>query len=150
MGPPVGGPIVLRTVVNFTKEQMMSSIKLALAALIAAIAMSIAAGTASANRSLGITNGPIFTYSGNYTFTDEFGSFRIVCDVLRVMTLHRAPAKTRGALSGFADVITRNCTGAIVRVVGERWHLQYESFSGTLPEIRTVTQRIVPGAYKAS
>ncbi len=131
---------------------MRSYTKLLFAALIAALIMSMAAGTASASRSLSLNNGGVrtFSYSDRYTFTNEEGGFRVVCRVLRTITYTSdAAPKTAGVVIANTPAATgidvRECTGGTVRVLQERaWKIRFDGFTGTLPAIRTIRLTIEP------
>lgn len=125
---------------------MRISIRLMMAALVAALALSIAASSAMALRSISIDGPTTLTLTGRVTFTG--GSIRIRCDTTFVKTISRVIPKTEGILIGqVTDVrIARPelCTaeGATFRgatilpaTEPELWRIFFKSFLGTLPDI---------------
>lgn len=112
-----------------------------------------ATGTATANRSLSVTTGERFSAATRgLTITSAVGD--IICAMTLTGSLHRSISKTRGALSGYvtaAQIATpASCTvgGLVTRVtsmsvLGLPWHVQYESFTGTLPNITSTRFNLV-------
>lgn len=120
-------------------------------ALIAAMALSLAAHSASASTRIRFTAtegslSRVRADTARLTFSDESGTFRIVCEIELTLTLHSSMAKVRATLAGSVTAAAvRSCTGARVRVLtaGLPWHINYQSFTGTLPSISTVTFQVV-------
>ena len=78
-------------------------------------------------------------------FSGGFGTME--CEIILNKTLHsRTFAKVRGSLVGFitAANITR-CSRGSATILRETlpWHVQYESFAGTLPSITSVRTVII-------
>lgn len=123
--------------------------KCVLAMVVAATALLLAAGSAGA-RILEVSN-PSFRWVMR-NFTLRGGGLTIVCPVTMEGSFHsRTIAKTAGLLVGH---VTRAefqspCEGTNVRALSGTlpWHLQYDSFTGTLPNIETVYFRIVGMAF---
>jgi hypothetical protein len=123
--------------------------RLAFACSIAVFALTIAAGPATANRSLGFSSAETRTrtHTGALTFTEEGASFSVICEANFQEEPRRSIGKTRGNLLG--NVIgfsVSNCRGGTVRVLAPEvrapWPVKYESFSGTLPNITSIRRTI--------
>jgi hypothetical protein len=78
---------------------MRTHIKLPLAALTAALVLSIAASSAFANRSLEVRGGPNVQSETRFTFRSESGTI-IICDVTLRRTVARVIPKSPGTLFG--------------------------------------------------
>jgi hypothetical protein len=124
--------------------------KLVLAGLTAALLMGLALGSASANR-LSLSNRLIRITWANLRFFHEGGGINpsYECPVTLEGSFHSATiAKVRDVLMGFITrgvVKSESCsTNGRATILQERlpWHVTYESFSGTLPNIRTASIRI--------
>jgi len=74
------------------------------------------------------------------------------CEVIVNGAFHeRTIAKTAGLLTGFitAANITRCARGAAAALRETLpWHVQYDSFTGTLPNITTIRARVIGVAYR--
>jgi len=124
--------------------------KLLFAALIATLALSIGAGTASASRSIEVSPTASTATFPALVFSSSEGGVSITCRVVLTQRLHERIAKTVGALVGFiTEVDVRECRGggAIVRRETLPWHLQLVSFTGTLPRITSVRLRIIRATF---
>jgi hypothetical protein len=127
--------------------------KLLLTALTAALAMAVIVATASA-RNIELAEAEDQRFRATWTpleFTSIGGLIRIRCNItLRGSFHYRTHAKTR-SLIGYVTsaAVTRPCTGGEMFILNgtERlpggttpatslpWHIQYDSFTGTLPRI---------------
>jgi hypothetical protein len=77
------------------------------------------------------------------TFTDEEETFRVVCELEATFRVNESIAKTAEAAFGqITGATTRNCRGGTVRLLGTPWNVQYDSFTGTLPEFSSVRLRL--------
>jgi len=121
---------------------MRTSAKLGLTALIAALLLSAAISTAGA-RSLSVSSQTIRATWSRLGFNDESLGLSIGCHLTLEGSFHsRTIAKVSRALIGAitrVDVFTERCTGGFVK--GKPpfpWHITYESFIGTLPNISSV------------
>ena len=129
-----------------------------LVAMAALMALSFAAGTANALRSLSLsgTERPL-TLNGTVTFEGE-GLGEIICNTTFVKTLSAVIPKTSGTLMGritdvrIAPANTCRTTGGIINLLEpvvilgltneNLWRLFYTSILGTLPRITGVQIRI--------
>lgn len=121
--------------------------KLAMLWSTVALALAIAAGTASALRSLSLSPAGEFTLTAR-ALTFEAEGLKFQYNVRFTGTLARTIAKTRGAHAGsitrgtvescrVIEPAGETCT-ATATPLTEAWNLDYESFSGTLPNITGV------------
>ncbi|HEU4721162.1 MAG TPA: hypothetical protein VFS59_07335 [Gemmatimonadaceae bacterium] len=117
---------------------MRISAKLGLTALVAAVLLAAALSTASA-RSLSVSNQNIRVTWSNIEFV---GTVTIRCQVTLEGSYHNGTiSKVRGTLIAAisrATVKTESCTNARVRAEGLPWHITYEGFRGTLPNMTEV------------
>ena len=125
-------------------------------ALIAALLLSLVASTAAARTGLTASRNHLVAYFPQLEL-ESAGVGVIRCRMTLDITLHASIAKTEGALAGYARLAVStgacerpesNDVGLLVggsRVTGLQgpFHVQFVSFEGTLPEIRTVTLRII-------
>ncbi|HEU4721160.1 MAG TPA: hypothetical protein VFS59_07325 [Gemmatimonadaceae bacterium] len=104
----------------------------------AALLLSMAVGTASA-RNLSISNPNIRVTWSNLEFV---GTVTIRCQLTLEGSFHRNTiVKERGTLIGAvsrATIKSESCTNARLRTQAMPWHLTYEGFRGTLPNIEEV------------
>lgn len=130
---------------------MRTRSRLLLTALTLAIVLATLTSSAFANRALQYRPAGPITSTAPVTFTGPAGSRAITSLVTLRGSLHTAAInKTRGALIGYITEC-RAMLGELggLRVIDIRceltlpWHVQYESFSGTLPRITGVTLRFV-------
>jgi hypothetical protein len=121
---------------------MRVSAKLGLAALAAALLLSAAVSTASAGR-LSVSNQNLRVTWSRLEFQAPSRSVTVRCQVTLEGSFHsRTITKTPGTLIGALtriNVKTETCTGG--RAQPSRpapWHVTYEGFTGTLPNITSV------------
>jgi hypothetical protein len=110
--------------------------------LVAVLALSWGAATATALRSIQLSGTISEERSRALTFTEAGQRFRVICEVTKAITLNERIAKITGAAFGVATVEVRSCTGGNVRVLGTRWPMSFVSFAGTLPNIREITSQV--------
>ena len=118
--------------------------KTCLAVVGATVLLSALVGTASAGR-LSTSSQRIRASFARVNFAGGFGT--VECEVAVEGSFHeRTLSKTVGTLSGFitAANITR-CARAGGTVLRETlpWHVQYQSFTGALPRIATISAKII-------
>ncbi len=122
--------------------------KFVVAALTATALLALIAGSASARNGLSASPSSSTLIIRNLELRGGFGTVR--CNITQTVTLHASVAKSRGALAGQANVAvsTNGCAAgnAGILVSGRRvtgltgpYHVQYQSFAGTLPNISSVT-----------
>ena len=128
---------------------MRNSSKLLLAALASMLILAFGASSASATRLEAGAPGTI-TNEGRLTFEEGGEGPRVICDVTKLLTVHRTIPKTEGALVGYvrevriaepcregnAWILDRN--NIRTRAGAVEWHITYRGFSGTLPRITLV------------
>jgi hypothetical protein len=120
---------------------MRNRSKLALAALSAAMLLAVVVSVASANR-LATSNQAWRATFTPMTFTG--GGSTVRCNVTLEGSFHsRTISKVVGQLVGYvtkATVSPHPCTGGDAEAAQESlpWHLRYNSFTGTLPNITTI------------
>src|SRR5215213_7620345 len=132
---------------------MRTRSKLILAGLTAAILLSFAVGSASANR-LSISTRNVRVVWSNLQL--EGGGSRIICPVTLEGSFHSSTiTKTAGLLIGHisrASVIgsTPPCTGGHATVLRETlpWHVTYESFAGTLPRPSRINIQLIGASFQ--
>ncbi len=112
-----------------------------LASVVATLALSVAASTASAGR-LSVSTQSFRLNWSSLAITSEGG--RVECGVTLEGTFHReTTAKTAGQLLGYIarPALGTPCTGGSATLLSETlpWHIRYESFTGTLPNITGVS-----------
>jgi hypothetical protein len=121
---------------------MHTRIKLLFAAVTAALLMSLAVGSAAANR-LSVSNRLIRVTWARLEVRS--GAKILECPLTLEGSFHsQTIRKVRGALIG---AVTRgipkseSCTGGGLTILQEQlpWHLTYEAFTGTLPTITAIT-----------
>jgi len=84
---------------------------------------------------------------------DYSGGFGTVeCEVAVEGSFHsRTSAKTTGALAGYiinSNVVRCRRGGATILRETLPWHVQYESFSGTLPNITAINTRVIGASWR--
>ena len=135
---------------------MRKTAKLGLAALTAAAVLASAVGSASA-RNLSVTNGSFRTTWAPLTFSEPFGFFTIRCNITMEGSFHSTTiAKVIGSLIGYVtsarvqhpctngEAWAWNGTERFLRTGNSLpWHLTYEGFTGTLPNITGVRVLLV-------
>lgn len=124
---------------------MLKYSRLVLGALTAAVALSALAGTATANRSIGIAPGGEITATGSVVFENGAGT-----SLLSLVTLTGTQSRNVGKSIGTVVEIISGCrstlavdlsTGFIFRVrcdLSLPWTTSYNGFTGTLPNITSV------------
>jgi hypothetical protein len=123
---------------------MRKCTKLLFAGLTAALLLSVAVSSASANN-ISVTNTRARITWSALRFLDETGAPRVTCPVTLEGSFHSATLrKIRGTLIGYvtgAAVKGNSCTGGSATLLRESlpWHITYDSFSGTLPNITGIT-----------
>lgn len=122
--------------------------KVITAALTMALLLSLAAGTASARNGLSVETTHFIVLFPELTFN---AGANIICNVQLDVTLHATVAKVRLTLAGFTNIQVfeetcrsgraglLNSSRQRVRGLVGPFHLTYESFTGTLPNVTSVT-----------
>src|SRR5215218_2848212 len=123
---------------------MRNRSKLLLTGLCASIVLASAVSTASANRLSVNETGFTITWSA---LTFNAAGNTVACPVSLGGAFHnRTIAKVPRALIGRVTAARINgaCSGGTATILSETlpWHVQYSSFSGTLPRIATVVIRL--------
>ena len=128
---------------------MRNSIRLLLAALTAALAITLGAGGASALRSISLNpaGNNVEARSTALTFTEGGGGFSLICEVTLTINLNSAISKTAGSIVGnVIAAVFRNCRGGTFIVLAPEarnpWPIKFQNFTGTLPNITEVTLTI--------
>jgi len=130
----------------------MRTCKLLLALLIAAVALGACVGGASANR-LSFSSGPFRAVFGEPV--GEPPPHIIACSATFEGSFHSSTiAKVSRSLIGYitrAAFREETCRGGHMRALRETlpWHLQYEGFSGTLPNITQIAAAAIGVAILA-
>lgn len=121
------------------------------AALIATTVLALSASDAFAT-AIGISNQGIRFTQPDFTINGGPG-FTVSCPVTIEGSFHaRTISKTANGLIGYitsAAVVTAACTGGRLIPLNLPWHIQYSSFTGTLPAIRTIEMHTVNEAWLA-
>jgi hypothetical protein len=121
--------------------------KLILAGLAAAIVMAFAANSASA-RNISVSHGALFNASWRALRFVSSGATAAECDVTLEGSFHyRTFLKVRESLIGYITrAIANNCVGggsATVLTTNLPWHIRYQGFEGTLPNITAIRLRLI-------
>ena len=122
-----------------------------LAVVGASVLLAALVGVASAGR---LSTSALAINASWRTFSFRGGLGTAECEVIVNGTFHeRTITKTANALSGFVTAanITR-CARGGATVLRETlpWHVQYNSFAGTLPAITSIRARIIGVAFRIS
>jgi hypothetical protein len=123
--------------------------KLILAAAVAAVALGAIVSTTSANR-IAISER---VFRATWLRIRFIGFVAIECELMIEGSFHsRTSSKIGESLVGYItrSIVTETqCTGASARTLSEAlpWHIRYGGFSGTLPNITSVTLRIVGSRF---
>jgi hypothetical protein len=125
--------------------------KLILAGLTAALVMAFAANSASA-RNISISHGELWLVTWTQLrFVSGFGT-AVECDVTLDGSFHyRTFIKLRDTLVGY---ITRAISGrcntgsATILTTNLPWHIRYQSFEGTLPNITGIRLRLILAEFR--
>jgi hypothetical protein len=123
--------------------------KAVFATVAATILLGALVGSASA-RNFSISNQFMSATFRRVTFEGPFGT--ITCEVVVEGSFHRrTTAKRVGSLVGYITRETLNsCAAGAATILQETlpWHIRYLGFSGTLPNITTITANIVRAAFQ--
>jgi hypothetical protein len=122
--------------------------KLLLAALTAAITLGALVGVSGANRIATSSS----TFRMSFANMKLIGFATVTCKVTMEGSYHsRTIAKVAEALIGYVTKVTvQECTGGSATAVGLPWHMRYEGFTGTLPRIETLKEKVVNGAFEVT
>lgn len=132
---------------------MRNRTRLVCASLGATLLLALAVGAASANR-LSVSNQQFRITWTRLTFSEGGGGFAIECPVTLEGSFHSATIrKVAHALVGHitrASVISRSCTGGGATVLNGTlpWHVTYEAFIGTLPNIGSVRLLLINASFQ--
>jgi len=135
---------------------MRTIVKLSLAALTAAALLASLVGSASA-RSFSVTNRNFRAVFRPLTFQEPFNFFRVTCNVTMEGTFHENTIpKVLETLLGYVTRVgvTHPCTGgegwawngtegALTGASSLPWHIRYQGFTGTLPNITTIRVNLI-------
>lgn len=129
----------------------MKFCKLLLAVVGASVLLGALVSSASASRIAGTSETQRATFR-EVTFAGGFGSS--VCGLTLEGSLHsRTIAKTAGALIGYITkaILQKPCSRGDATILTESlpWHVQYASFTGTLPSIATIRTNVIGAAFNA-
>lgn len=130
----------------------MKASKLLLLGLTAALVLGAAIGTASANR-IAMSENHFRTVWGILTFEAGIGFFNVKCPVTMEGSFHsRTLSKVAEQLIGYVTRVEINnagCTSghATVLTATLPWHIRYDSFTGTLPTIATIKEKLFGTAF---
>lgn len=116
--------------------------KLLLASLAATAILAMAVGNASANH-ISLTNRNIRVTWTSLRLSNTVNSNVVLCPVTLEGSFHETSiVKTVGALVGYITraSVSNPCTGGTATIHQESlpWHITYEGFVGTLPEIEKI------------
>jgi len=124
--------------------------KLLFAGLSAALLLSMAVASASANK-LSNSSRTFRIVWSSLELGSEIGTVR--CPVTLEGSFHSATiSKVTNALIGYitrGTVVTASCTGGRATINQEAlpWHIRYDSFRGTLPAITGITQTLIGSKF---
>jgi hypothetical protein len=128
--------------------------RLALAACAATAVLALAAGSAFARRLELSTQAFLIGWGGAAPLVAEAGGSRVSCAVSLEGSFHsRTLSKVCGELAANVfEAGVRECNGGEATVLFETlpWHVQYNSFTGTLPSITSLTTMLVGAAIRIS
>jgi hypothetical protein len=126
-------------------------IKLIFAALIAALVMTVATSGATA-RNLSISHGELFNAVWRPVSFASGGANAAVCNVTLEGSFHyRTALKVRDSLLGYITrAIIRECTegSATILTTNLPWHIRYQGFEGTLPNISAIRLRLILAEFQ--
>ncbi|MBS1869468.1 MAG: hypothetical protein JSS99_07365 [Actinobacteria bacterium] len=132
---------------------MRTGITVALATAAAALLLALAVGSASANR-LSYSEQSFRIVWTRLIFSEAGGGFPINCPVTLEGSFHaRTFTKTRDQLSGYitnAVVNNAGCTEGHATILRATlpWHVTFQSFTGTLPNITGVRYDLIGAAFQ--
>lgn len=113
-----------------------------LSTVVAALVLSVAASAASASRLSVSTQSFRFNWSSLAISGPSGSGYRVECAVTLEGSFHRSTTtKTAGQLLGYiARSTLGTCTGGTATLLAETlpWHITYQAFTGTLPNITGV------------
>jgi hypothetical protein len=124
--------------------------KLILAGLAAALVMAFAANSASA-RNISISHGELWTAEWSQLRFVSLGVTAVACDVTLEGSFHyRTFVKARELVGYITRAIANHClTGsATVLTTNLPWHIRYQSFEGTLPNISAIRLRLILAEFR--
>jgi hypothetical protein len=125
--------------------------KLILAGLAAALVMAFAANSASAER-LSVSHSELFNATWSRLTFASGGANAAICDVTLEGSFHyRTLLKVTGSLVGYITrAIARNCIegSATVLTTNLPWHIRYQGFEGTLPNITALRVRLILAEFQ--
>lgn len=131
----------------------MTSRRWALAIVAGAVLIAAVTSSTAFGNHMSISNQNWRLVFSPLRFTGTAGFASIACPVTLEGSFHSASiAKTAGLLLGYvnrASVAAASCTGGSARIEQEAlpWHIRYESFNGTLPNITGIALQIVGAAF---
>ena len=121
--------------------------------LAVAIVLAAAVGTASA-RNLSISNQSFRVTWSSLELTNNVSTTTMRCPVTLEGSFHaRTLAKSLGSLVGFitrAVIRNESCTNGRATILTEAlpWHLTYQGFTGTLPNIATIRVNLIRFSFQ--
>jgi hypothetical protein len=125
--------------------------KLILAGLVAALVLAFGTNGASA-RNLSFSHAELFTASWRQVRFIGGAGVAAECDVTLEGSFHyRTALKVRESLIGYITrAIGNNCStgSATVLTTNLPWHIRYQSFAGTLPNISGIRLRLILGEFR--
>jgi hypothetical protein len=130
---------------------MQTRTRLLCAALAATMLLSFAVN--AQGRRLSSSESRFYIIWTSLELTAAGGIVRVLCPVTLLGSYHsRTISKVSGQLIGFinhAEINGPACTGGHSTILRETlpWHVQYNSFAGTLPTITSVRQQIVGARF---
>jgi len=132
----------------------MKLVRLTVALAAATALMAALTGSASA-RSFSVSNESLRATWARVSFTDPIFGFSVVCPVTLEGSLHgRTIAKGTYNLIGYitraAVGLPASCTGGEATILQESlpWHVRYEGFTGTLPDITTIRVLVARASFR--
>jgi hypothetical protein len=125
--------------------------KLILAGLTAALAMAFATNSATA-RNLSISHGELFNAVWRPVTFASGGAAAGICNLTLEGSFHYKTAlKVRESLLGYITrAILRECTegSATILTTNLPWHIRYQGFEGTLPNISAIRIRLILSEFQ--
>jgi len=113
--------------------------------LVAAVMLALGAAAATASRGFQTEEGGR-SAAESREYQIRIGELTITCEVTRYISLHRTISKAALSLAGIVGrVEVRGCRNGTLRVLPALlpWHMQYQSFSGVLPNITGIRMRVI-------
>lgn len=138
--------------VDLTKKGTIMRRHALIGALLAVAALALGVSSASANR-LSVSEAGFGIVFDDLTLSA--GGASVACPVVLGTSLHaRTLLKSRGGLVGRIDIASlaaESCSGGSATVLTETlpWHIQYESFTGSLPNIASVALTFIGARIRA-